>query len=108
MEIPVSGHHITITDSLRAYVHEKLARVERHFDHLVKGQVILTVDHKKQIAEVSLHVTGQDVHAKAEHDDMYAAIDLMVDKLDRQVLKYKEKMTDHHAREGGLKQRPEA
>lgn len=108
MEIPVSGHHITITDSLRDYVHEKLARVERHFDHLVNGQVILTVDHKKQIAEVSLHVAGQDVHAKAEHDDMYAAIDQVVDKLDRQIIKHKEKLTDHHPRDRSQKQRPEA
>ena len=106
MDIPVSGHHVTVTDSLRAYVNEKLARVERHFDHVVNGQAILSVDHNKQRAEVTVHVAGQDVHAEAEHDDMYAAIDLMADKLDRQLVKHKEKITNHHPRDRGHKARP--
>ena len=105
MEIPISGHHVTVTDSLRTYVGEKLARIERHFDHVVNGQVILSVEQRRQKAEVSLHLAGNDVHAAAEHDNMYAAIDLMADKLDRQIIKYKEKLTDHHQREGGLKGR---
>ncbi|MDK2778541.1 MAG: ribosome-associated translation inhibitor RaiA [Pseudomonadota bacterium] len=91
MKINISGHHVEITDSLRTYVEEKLSKMERHFDNITNGQVTLTVIKERMTAEATIHVAGADLHAKAENDDMYAAIDQMADKLDRQVLKHKEK-----------------
>ncbi len=103
MQINITGHHIEITDALRDYVTEKMKKLTRHFDHVTKANVILTVEpHKVQRAEAELHAPGADLFAKAEKDDMYAAIDAMVDKLDRQVIKYKEKLTDHHQKSGGI------
>lgn len=101
MNIDLTGHHIDLTDSLRDYVNEKLGRLERHFDHVTKAHVILQVDKKRHIAEATVHVPGNtnNLHANAEHDDMYAAIDKLIDKLDRQILKHKEKLTDHHRKE---------
>lgn len=95
MQINVSGHHVDITDSMRTYVEEKLSRLERHFDHVTNIQVILSVEKLEQKAEAKLHVTGADVFADAVNEDMYAAIDALADKLDRQVIKHKEKMKDH-------------
>ncbi|ASP38742.1 ribosomal subunit interface protein [Bacterioplanes sanyensis] len=92
MQINVSGHHVEITDSLQAYVEEKMAKLERHFDNITQGQVTLTVEKSGQKAEATIHVSGADLHASCEQDDMYAAIDSMVDKLDRQVIKHKEKI----------------
>jgi len=96
MQVNLSGHHIEVTESMRAYVEEKLARLERHFDHLTIVQVILSVEKLEQKAEATLHLAGgNDVHAEAIHEDMYAAIDALADKLDRQVLKHKEKLKSH-------------
>lgn len=91
MQINISGHHVEVTESLQSYVDEKMGKLTRHFDHITKGQVTLTVEKNRQLAEATIHVSGADLHASAENDDMYAAIDAMIDKLDRQVLKYKEK-----------------
>ncbi|MBN1379073.1 MAG: ribosome-associated translation inhibitor RaiA [Gammaproteobacteria bacterium] len=101
MNIDLTGHHVDLTDALRIYVNDKLSRLERHFDHVTKTHVILEVDKKRHIAEATIHVSGGigSVHANSEHEDMYAAIDLLVDKLDRQILKHKEKLTDHHRKE---------
>ncbi len=106
MNIDITGHHIEVTDSLRAYVNEKFERLERHFDNVTKTHVILTVEKKVQKAEASIHVSGGNLFADATSDDMYAAIDSLTDKLDRQVIKHKEKLTDHHRSEGGLKNQP--
>ncbi len=95
MQINVSGHHVEVTDSMRTYVEEKLSRLERHFDHVTHIQVILSVEKLAQKAEAQLHVTGTDVYADAVSEDMYAAIDALADKLDRQVIKQKEKMKNH-------------
>jgi len=92
MQINISGHHVEVTDSMQAYVEEKMSKLTRHFDNITNGQVTLTVEKDRQTAEATVHVTGHDLHAKAEHEDMYTAIDQMTDKLDRQVLKHKEKM----------------
>ena len=108
MQLSLTGHHVDITDALRNYVEEKVERLERHFDHVTNMHVILSVEKLQKKAEATVHLSGADIFADSVHEDMYAAIDTLVDKLDRQVLKHKEKMTDHHAREGGLKQRPEA
>ncbi|GAB6034526.1 ribosome hibernation-promoting factor, HPF/YfiA family [Galenea microaerophila] len=103
MQINITGHHIEITDALRNHVTEKLQKLMRHFDHATRANVILTVEpHKVQRAEVELHVPGANLFAKAETHDMYEAIDTMVDKLDRQIIKYKEKLTDHHQKSGGI------
>ena len=95
MQINLTGHHVDITDSMRAYVEEKIARLERHFDHVTNVHVILSVEKLEQKAEASVHVAGADVFAECTHEDMYAAIDSLIDKLDRQVIKHKEKLKSH-------------
>jgi putative sigma-54 modulation protein len=94
MNLYVSGHHLEVTPALRSYVQSKIARVTRHFDHVIDAHVILTANKLKQKAEVTLHVRGKDLHCESEEGDLYAAIDLLVDKLDRQILKYKDKLYD--------------
>lgn len=91
MNLNVSGHHLDVTPAIRTYVSGKLGRVTRHFDHVIDAHVILSVDKLLQKAEVTLHVRGKDIHAECSDADLYAAIDLLVDKLDRQVIKYKDK-----------------
>jgi ribosome hibernation promoting factor len=92
MNLSVSGHHLEVTPALRSYVQSKIGRVTRHFDHVIDAHVILTANKVKQKAEVTLHVRGKDLHCECEEVDLYAAIDLLADKLDRQVLKYKDKL----------------
>jgi putative sigma-54 modulation protein len=94
MNLNVSGHHVEVTPALRTYVQSKLERVNRHFDHVIDAHVILTVEKLRQKAEITLHVRGKDLHCESEEDDLYAAIDLLADKLDRQVLRYKDKLHD--------------
>ena len=100
MHLTVTGHQMEITPALRSYVQGKMARLERHFDHMTHIHVILSVEKTRQKAEAALHVNRGNLFADAEHEDMYAAIDNLVDKLDRQIKKHKEKLTDHH-RAGG-------
>ena len=97
MNLSVSGHHLEVTAALRSYVQSKIGRVTRHFDHVIDAHVILTADKLKQKAEVTLHVPGKDLHCESEEGDLYAAIDTLADKLDRQVLKYKDKLHDKRA-----------
>ncbi|MGO1461318.1 MAG: ribosome hibernation promoting factor [Marinobacter sp.] len=94
MQLNISGHHVELTPALKGYVSEKFERLQRHFDHISNCQVTLEVDKVRQIADATLHVVGGEIHAKAENEDMYAAIDGLVDKLDRQILKHKEKSVD--------------
>jgi putative sigma-54 modulation protein len=91
MQINVSGHHVDVTPALRDYVNSKLSKLQRHFDNITNTDVTLTVEKLIQKAEASVHVAGADLFAACESDDMYAAIDLMTDKLDRQLIKHKEK-----------------
>ncbi len=98
MQLNVSGHHVEVTDSLRNYVAAKLERLERHFDRITNMNVILSVEKQRQKAESTIHVSGGEIYAEAEHDDLYAAIDMLADKLDRQLIKKKEKITDHKHR----------
>lgn len=93
MQINISGHHVELTDSLKDYTSEKLQRLSRHADDIVSIQAILSVEKTRQKAEATVHVKGADLFANAESEDMYAAIDSLADKLDRQVLKHKEKVT---------------
>jgi putative sigma-54 modulation protein len=95
MQINLTGHHLDITPALRSFVQEKLERIERHFDHITKIHVILTIEKGRQKAEASIHVNRGNIFANAQHDDMYAAIDMLIDKLDRQVIKHKEKLSNH-------------
>jgi putative sigma-54 modulation protein len=95
MNINITGHHIEVTQAIHDYVTAKLDRVIRHFDHVTSVHVILTVDKLKQKAEVTLRVKGKDIHADSTGADLYASIDAVADKLDRQVVKHKEKVTDH-------------
>ena len=96
MRIEINGHQIDVTPALRDYVLARLDKLERHSDQLLDGHVILSVEKLVQKAEATLNLAGRSLHAEATAEDMYAAIDLLADKLDRQVLKHKEKVTDHH------------
>jgi putative sigma-54 modulation protein len=98
MQINVSGHHVDVTDSLRSYVVTKLDKLERHFDKITHMNVILSVDKQRQKAESTVHISGGEVYADAESDDLYAAIDKLTDKLDRQLIKQKEKISDRNQR----------
>ncbi|MCU0766592.1 MAG: ribosome-associated translation inhibitor RaiA [Gammaproteobacteria bacterium] len=95
MQINLTGHHVEITDALRQYVQSKIERLERHFDSVTNVHVVLSVEKLQQKAEATMHMSGADVFADSVHEDMYAAIDSLVDKLDRQVKKHKEKLKDH-------------
>jgi putative sigma-54 modulation protein len=95
----VTGHHVEVTASMRAYVEKRIGRLTRHFDHIIDAHVVLTVEKLQQKAECTLHVRGDTLHALAEDGDMYAAIDALTDKLERMTRKHKEKLTDHHAAE---------
>lgn len=95
MQINLTGHHVEITNSLREYVNTKFSKLERHFNQINNVYVVLTVEKSNQIAESTVHLKGAEVHATAENQDMYASIDSLIDKLDRQILKHKGK-TAHH------------
>ena len=99
MQVDVTGHHVDVTPALKDYVRTKLGRIERHFDHVTDAHCILTVEKLRHKAEATLQVSGGRLYADATEEDMYAAIDGLMDKLDRQVRKHKEKLCDHHARE---------
>lgn len=95
MNLNITGHHIDVTPALHDYVTGKLDRVIRHFDHVTSVHVILSVEKLQQKAEVTLHVKGKDIFADSADTDLYAAIDALADKLDRQVVKHKEKQANH-------------
>jgi putative sigma-54 modulation protein len=99
MQLSVTGQQIDVTDSLRNYVSSKIDKIERHFDLVSDIHCILKVEKLRHTAEATVSVNGGKLFADSTEDDMYAAIDSLVDKLDRQVRKYKEKMVDHHARD---------
>lgn len=99
MNLNISGHHIDMTNALHQYVASKMERIERHFDHVLEAEVVLEVEKLRHKAEVTMQLRGATLHAEATKDDMYAAIDCMVDKLDRQTLRHKEKVCDHHNRQ---------
>ena len=102
MNLTISGHHLEVTPALRNYVTTKLERITRHFDQVVDVKVLLTVDNHKekegrQRAECNIHVKGRDLFAESAHEDLYAAVDELADKLDRQVIRYKDKLQSHKA-----------
>ncbi|MEM7612522.1 MAG: ribosome-associated translation inhibitor RaiA [Pseudomonadota bacterium] len=99
MQLNVTGHHIDVTDSLRDYVGNKMGKIEKHFENVTDIHCILSVEKVRHKAEAIASLRGARLHAEATEDDMYAAIDSLSDKLDRQIIKHKEKLRDHHARE---------
>lgn len=106
MQINISGQHMDITPPLKEYVADKIERIERHFDHVTTTNVVLHVEKSRHLAEATINARGTTLHANAEAADMYAAIDSLASKLDRQVLKLKEKAADHHKNGGALKDQP--
>jgi putative sigma-54 modulation protein len=101
MNLTISGHHLDVSPALREYVLTKLDRVTRHFDQVMDINVLLSVENlkekeRRQKAEVTVHVKGRDIFVEQAHEDMYAAIDQLMDKLDRQVVRHKDRLQDHH------------
>jgi putative sigma-54 modulation protein len=98
MQLSISGHHLDITEAIRDYVTEKFGKLERHFDNITNVHVVLSVDKLRQKAEANVHLSGAELFAEADSENLYGAIDMLVDKLDRQVLKHKEKLVSRHHR----------
>jgi len=105
MQIELSGHHVELTPALRDYVNDKFERLQRHFDHMTNVHTVLSVEKTRQMAEATIHLSGNNLFANAEAEDMYAAIDALVDKLDSQIRKHKGKITDHHRNDGRSRNR---
>ena len=103
MNLHLTGHHLEVTPALREYLRSKLERVTNHFDHVIDVKMTLSVEKLIHKVEATLHVPGNDLHVACTDENMYSAIDLLADKLDRQVLKHKEKQGDHHKANGALK-----
>jgi ribosome hibernation promoting factor len=95
MNLHLTGHHVQITPAIRDYVAGKLARIKNHFDNVIDVNVILSVEKLQQKVEANVHVRGKDIYCESVDTDMYAAIDTLVDKLDRTIIKHKEKHLDH-------------
>ena len=102
-DVQLTGHHLEVTPALSEYIQNKLTKVSNHFDHMIDVKVTLSVEKLAQKVEATIHVPGADLHAESSDADMYSAIDLLADKLDRQVLKHKEKHADHHKTNGAVK-----
>jgi putative sigma-54 modulation protein len=94
MNVQLTGHHLDITPAIRGYVNAKLERITRHFDQVIDVNVILSVDKLEQRIEANVHIPGRDIFCESVDADMYAAIDGLVDKLDRQIIKHKEKTVE--------------
>lgn len=105
MQLNLTGHHVEITPALRDYVASKLTRIERHFDHVTDVHCILSVEKLRHKAEAKVNVSGNSIFADSVENDMYAAIDTLMDKLDRQIKKYKEKVQSYHGRHAGRRER---
>jgi putative sigma-54 modulation protein len=103
MNLTITGHHLDVTPAIRGYVEEKMGRVTRHFDQVIDVAVILSVDKLQQKAEANVHVPGKDIYVESIDADLYSALDALADKLDRQILKHKEKSGNVHRESGGVK-----
>ena len=96
MQLSISGHHVELTESIHDYIEQKFEKLDRHSDQLTKVHVVVNVEKLHHLAEATAHVTGAELFANADAEDLYAAIDLLVDRLNRQLIKHKEKTTAHH------------
>jgi putative sigma-54 modulation protein len=101
MNLTISGHHLEVTPAMRSYVASKLDRITRHFDQVVDVKVLLSVEklkekERRQRAECNIHVKGSDFFAECANQDLYAAVDELLDKLDRKVVQHKDKIKNHH------------
>lgn len=106
MNLHITGHHVQVTPAIREYVSAKVGRVTRHFDHLIDVNVIMSVDKLRQKVEATVHVRGKDIFCESINEDMYAAIDALADKLDRTIIKHKEKNLSHRHGDAVKKQQP--
>ena len=97
MQLNLSGHHLDITSSIRQHTSDKLTKIKHHFDNVMNINMILEVQKDLQTAEATIHVSGADLFAKAQSNDMYVSIDLLINKLDSQIIKHKEKLHNHRA-----------
>lgn len=95
MQVSVTGRHVEVTEAMKQHVEDKIGKVKRHFDHVTDVHVILTVEKLEQKAEATVQISGAKLFADDVQEDMYAAIDNMVGKLDRQIIKHKEKVQSH-------------
>jgi|SRR5690554_1088431 len=100
MQLNLSGQHIEITDSLRDHVNKKFEKLTRHFDHMTNVHVVLSVEKLRQKADATVHVSGAELFASDEQENMYTAIENLVAKLDRQIIKHKDKITNHRQADG--------
>jgi putative sigma-54 modulation protein len=105
MNLHLTGHHVEITPAIRDYVVAKLERINRHFEHVIDVNVVMTVEKLDQRIEANVHLSGKDIHVQSHDGDMYAAIDGLIDKLDRQVIRHKEKFGVKHSQ--GIKRIPQ-
>ena len=106
MNLHLTGHHVEITPAIRDYVVAKLEKINRHFDHVIDVNVVMTVEKLDQRIEANVHFPGKDIHVQCHDGDMYAAIDGLIDKLDRQVLRHKERFHDRNPQ--AIKRIPQA
>ncbi|MBT3348385.1 MAG: ribosome-associated translation inhibitor RaiA [Thiotrichales bacterium] len=95
MQLNITGNHIEVTEAMKSYVTEKMGKLERHFDHVTNVHVIFSIEKSGQKVEATLHISGGEIFAESVADDMYASIDALIGKLDRQVIKHKEKLQKH-------------
>lgn len=100
MQLTITGHQIDVTDSIREYIQTKLERVKRHFDQVLNVHVIISVEKVRHKSEATMHIGGRDFFAESTEDHLYKSIDLLVDKLDKQIRRHKDKITNHHRGEG--------
>lgn len=103
MNLTITGHHLDVTPAIRGYVQDKMDRATRHFDQIIDVTIILSVEKLEHKAEANVHVPGRDIYVESIDADMYAALDSLADKLDRQILKHKEKSGNVHRESGGVK-----
>ena len=105
MDLNITGRHLEITPALRVYIKNKFIKIKNHFNDVIDVKFILSIEKANNIVDASIHLPHLDINAKSVDEDMYKAIDLVIIKLDRQVIKYKEKYKDHHQSDGSIKHR---
>ena len=106
MNLNITGRHFEITKALNEHIENKFIRIKNHFDHVIDAKFILSVEKFNNIVDATIHLPHQDINAKSVDEDMYKSIDLVINKIDRQVIKYKEKFRDHHQSDGSFKKEP--